>query len=89
MADKLEEIVGEASRLNPETAFDRAFTGGRAFERERCAKIADAVATAAQEQIDKNNEYKARTGSTDEAPNDLCRHRKFSAEHIAATIRRC
>lgn len=56
-------------------------------ERERCAKIADADAVAAQEQIDRNNEYKTRTGSTDEGPNNLCRHRKHYAEQIARAIR--
>lgn len=57
-------------------------------ERERCAKIADAVAAEAQEQIERNDEYKARTGSTDETCNDLCRHKKSAAERIAADIRR-
>jgi hypothetical protein len=57
-------------------------------ETERCAKIADAVASDAQEQIEQNDEYKRTTGSRDEEPNNLCRHRKHSAERIAADIRR-
>lgn len=58
-----------------------------ARERERCAKIADADAAAAQEQINRNDEYMNRTGSTDEGPNNLCRHRKYHSERIAANIR--
>lgn len=57
-------------------------------ERERCAKIADAVADDAQAQIDKNNEYLKSTGGDDQSCNDLCRHRKSGAEQIAAAIRR-
>jgi len=34
----LERIVDEAARRNPETAFERGWKGGRAFEREVCAK---------------------------------------------------
>lgn len=58
-------------------------------ERERCAKIADAVAADAQEQIDKNDEYMKSTGTDDQSCNNLCRHRKSGADQIAATIRRC
>lgn len=59
-----------------------------ATERERCAKIAEADAANAQEQIERNNEYMERTGSIDHVPNDLCRHRKHHAEQIAVAIRR-
>lgn len=56
-------------------------------ERERCAKIADAEAADAQEQIEKNNKYLKETGGDDQSCNDLCRHRKSGAERIAAAIR--
>lgn len=82
------EATENTGAASPDAAVRLANTYVRDAERERCAKIADAVAADAQEQIDRNNEYKARTGSTDESCNDLCRHKKHAAEWIAADIRR-
>lgn len=58
-----------------------------AAERARCAAIADAEAIDAGEQIDRNLEYMARSGSKDETANELCRARKYGALRIADKIR--
>lgn len=86
-ASRLYDLKSKADRATMAAVINEAFGVTETAERERCAKIADADARAAQEQIDRNDEYKARSGSTDDGPNDLCRHRKYHSERIAADIR--
>ena len=80
--ERVAEIVSDAA-INAAKMVEAA----RLDERERCAKVADAVAAKMQEQIDRNNEYMIRTGSIDHEPNDLCGRTKRCAENIAADIR--
>lgn len=66
---------------------DQAIERAVAAERERCAAIADAEAIDAGEQIDRNLEYAARSGSRDETANEFCRTRQYTARRIADKIR--
>ncbi len=59
----------------------------RADQREIDAKVADASARDAVEQIERNNKYYDRTGSRDTGANDTCRSHKITAEQIASAIR--
>lgn len=87
------DLILRLSAIRPENTDDigrlvvRAFEDAVKEERERCAKIAHDVSVDMQVQIDRNDEYKARTGSTDEEPNELCRRTQRCAIRIEESIR--
>jgi hypothetical protein len=82
-----EQIIDAAGRVRDRDQIVRMVQIAVDAERERCAKVADRVAAQAQEQIERNDEYMARTGSRDHEPNNRCRLKKHTAESIALDIR--
>lgn len=81
------DLASKADRKTMAGIINDALEVTTIAERWRCAEIAHAVSVDMQVQIDRNDEYMARTASNDQGPNELCRRTQRCADQIEESIR--